>query len=292
MKDSRSAGIFYICIRCRIPAGLEDELPELLTGCSVLGTEVDDRVGGQVQATVYLSESNRDCALQVCSALADHGALDIEESLLPADDWLAEYRQQVQPFSVGERWWIDPHPDQLSAIPGGRRRLVIEPRMAFGTGTHESTQAILLALEDLEISGRRVLDVGTGSGILALAAERLGAKWVVAVDIDEVAILAAGASARQQDWESNVRFILGSMGCIGEVEFEIVLCNMIAADLLPLAGDLQRAAGSNGIVVCSGLLVSEIPMVTDVLNATGLRLISKRQLGDWVCLTTSRSGVS
>jgi ribosomal protein L11 methyltransferase len=164
--------------------------------------------------------------------------------------------------------------------------------MAFGTGTHESTQAILLTLEDLEVSNRRVLDVGTGSGILALAAERMGAGWVVGLDNDEVAIRVAGETACQQDWESSVRFILGSMGCIGAVEFDIVLCNMISANLLPLAGDLRRTAGSDGIVVCSGLLASEIPMVTDVLDATGLRLVSKQQLGDWACLTTSRAGMS
>ena len=170
--------------------------------------------------------------------------------------------------------------------------MVIEPRMAFGTGTHESTQAILLELEALEVANKRVLDVGTGSGILALAAERLGAGWVIGLDIDAVAIRVASETASQQDWQSDVRFILGSTGCIGEAEFDIVLCNMIATNLLPLADDLVRLAGSNGIVVCSGLLASEICVVSDVLQATGLSLLSKRQLGDWACLTTSRAGAT
>jgi len=282
----------YICIRCRISAGLEEELPELFSRLPVLGTEIDTDSKGRVRATVFLSESDTASAQSVRTVLENCGALGIEERFLPADDWLAEYREQVQPFSVGERWWIDPHPERPTVVPGGRRRLVVEPRMAFGTGTHESTQAILLALEDLEVSNRRVLDVGTGSGILALAAERLGARLVVGLDIDDMAIRVAAETARQQDWESSVSFILGSMGCIGQVEFDIVLCNMIAANLLPLAGDLQRIAGVDGIVVCSGLLASEIPTVTDVLDATGLRLISKRQLGDWACLTASRAGVS
>lgn len=282
----------YICIRCRIPTDLEGELPELFSRWSVLGTEIDNPADGGVRATVYLSESDCDDARELRRALADRGAFDIEEGYLPADDWLAKYREQVQPFSVGEGWWIDPDPERPARVPGGRRRLVVEPRMEFGTGTHESTQAILLVLEDLEVSDRRVLDVGTGSGILALAAERLGAGWVVGLDIDEVAIRVAVETARHQDWKSSVRFVLGSTGCIGEVEFDIVLCNMVAANLLSLAGDLQRTAGSNGIVVCSGLLASEVPMVTDVLGASGLRLISKRQLGDWACLTTSRAEVS
>jgi ribosomal protein L11 methyltransferase len=281
----------YIFIRCTIPAGFEDELPELLSEISVLGTEIENETDGGVRATVFLSEPDSDCVRELRRALANRGAVDIEEGYLPADDWLAEYREQVQPFSVGKQWWIDPHPERPTTIPRGRRRLIIEPRMAFGTGTHESTQAILLALEDLEVSERRVLDVGTGSGILALAAERLGAERVVGLDIDEVAIRVAVETARQQDWGSSVCFILGSTGCIGDVEFDIVVCNMIASNLLPLVPDLNRMAGPDGVVVCSGMLASEVTMVADNFEETGLKVVSKRLLGEWASLTLSRGGV-
>jgi ribosomal protein L11 methyltransferase len=278
----------YIRIRCRIPESLEEELPELLAPWPVLGTEIES--DGRTRATVYLSASKLDSAREVRRALRDRGAFDIEAGSLPADDWLAEYREQVQPISVGARWWIDPHPDRPTPAPADRLRLAIEPRMAFGTGTHDSTQAILLALEELEVTNRRVIDVGTGSGILALAAELLGAVWVVGLDIDEVAIQVAAETSRQQDWESSVRFILGSTGCVGEAEFDIVMCNMIVTNLLPLLGDLRRLAGTDGIIVCSGLLASEVAEVTDSLKTDGLQVISKRIHGEWARLTVSRAG--
>jgi ribosomal protein L11 methyltransferase len=280
----------YICIRCTISVDLEEDLPELLSEWPVLGTEVVAVSDDGVRATVYLSASEGERAREVRHALQGRGALDIEEGTLSADDWLAEYRTQVQPLAVGGRWWIDPHPERPTAAPADRLRLVIEPRMAFGTGSHESTQAILLALEEMEVSHRRVLDVGTGSGILALAAERVGATWVVGLDIDEVAIRVAAETALQQDWESAVTFVLGSTRCIGKVEFDIVLCNMMTTNLLPLVDELKRLAGSDGALVCSGMLASEVGEVTDSLRASGLRVISNRRYGDWACMTASAAG--
>jgi ribosomal protein L11 methyltransferase len=280
----------YICIRCNISADLEEDLPELLANWPVLGAEIEAGSDGQIRATVYLAVSEYDHAYKLRTVLEDRGAEDIEEGTLPANDWLVDYRAQVQPLAVGARWWIDPHPERPTAAPADRLRLVIEPRMAFGTGSHQSTQAILLALEEMEVSNRRVLDVGTGSGILALAAERLGAAWVVGLDIDDVAIQVAVETSRQQEWESDVTYILGSTGCVVGGEFDIVLCNMIVTNLLPIVGDLRRLAGPDGIVVCSGLLASEVAEVADSLRARGLKVISKQRHGDWASVMASGAG--
>ena len=275
----------YLSIRCVVPADLEEELPELVAPWGVLGTEIGDRTDRGVVITVYLPEIGFDGADGLCRLLVDRGACEVDQEVFEAIDWLAGFRESTRPFEVGERWWIDPHPDRPTAPPEGRRRLVIEPRMAFGTGSHESTQAILVMLEDIEVSDCRVLDVGTGSGILALAAESMGAVSVVGIDIDETAIWVALENARRQEWSSRVRYVLGSVECIACAEFDIVMCNMITSSFLPLAGKLRDKLASGGVAVFSGLLASEIESVSQALTEAGFVIASRRILGDWASLT-------
>jgi ribosomal protein L11 methyltransferase len=281
----------HISIRCVIPADLEEELPELLAPWGVLGLEIGGQSDRGVMVTVFLSGVDPSEADGVCHLLTDRGA-DVEErELLEALDWLAEFRKSIHPFEVGKRWWIDPHPDRPTAAPSDRRRLVIEPRMAFGSGSHESTQAILLALEDIEISGRRVLDVGTGSGVLALAAECMGANLVVGLDVDETAICVAFETARQQEWSSRVSYVLGPVECIGGAEFDIVMCNMITSIFLPLVGEIRSRLVPAGIAVFSGLLASEVESVSGALLEGGLAVRSQRILGEWASLVAVAVGL-
>jgi ribosomal protein L11 methyltransferase len=274
----------YISIRCVIPADLEEELPELLAPRGVLGTEIGGRSDRGVAVTVYLSGADRGDADGVCLLLADRGASDIELDFIEAADWLAGFRESVRPFKVGGVWWIDPHPDRPTAAPSGRRRLVVEPRTAFGSGSHESTQAILMTLEDIEVDGRRVLDVGTGSGVLALAAECMGADTVVGFDVDETAIWVAFETARQQEWPSRVSYVVGPVECIGGAEFDIVICNMITSNFLPLVGEIRVRLAPAGIAVFSGLLATEVGSVSDALMEAGFEIRSHRVLGEWASL--------
>ena len=274
----------YMSLRCVIPAELEEKLPELLVPWEILGTEIGGISGGGVMIAVYLSDPASADVDGLCSLLTTHGARDIEREFLDVADWLAEFRESVRPFEVGRCWWIDPHPDQPTAAPSGRQRLVVEPRMAFGTGSHESTQAILMALEDIEVNRRRVLDVGTGSGILALAAECKGADSVIGLDIDETAVWVALETAQQQEWRSRVSFVVGPVACFDGAEFDIVMCNMITSSFLPLAGQLKKMLAPAGTAVFSGLLASEVGIVSTALVEAGFTIPSHRIHGDWASL--------
>jgi ribosomal protein L11 methyltransferase len=277
----------YVGIRCLIPSELEEELPGLLSPWPVLGTEIDSTPDGRVIATVYLSVEDAAVVREVRKLLKDGGGQVVEVSTVPAADWLADYRDRLRPFPIGERWWIDPHPDQPTEAPSGRRRLVVEPRMAFGTGSHESTQAILIELENLDVEGQRVLDVGTGSGILALAAERLGAAWVVGLDTDPSAVWVALETAREQEWQSCADFVLGPVECLYGAEFDIVVCNMIASGFLQLARNLREFLAEKNMAVLSGLLQSEVEWVSESLRQVGFEITSRRNLGDWASLTAT-----
>jgi ribosomal protein L11 methyltransferase len=144
-----------------------------------------------------------------------------------------------------------------------------------------------MELEELEVDGRRVLDVGTGSGILALAAESLGAEWVVGLDVDPAAVWVAFEIAHQQEWRSRVSFVLGSVDCLGGAEFDIVVCNMIASNFLALAGELRNSLAPTSVAVFSGLLASEAESVFGKLTQAGFAITSRRDDGDWASLTAT-----
>jgi ribosomal protein L11 methyltransferase len=281
----------YLSIRCVVQSDLEEELPELLAPWGVLGTEIGDGSDVGVSVTVFLPGVDLDGADSLCRLLVEKGAGDIRREVIEAVDWLAGFRETVRPFEVGGRWWIDPHPDRPTAAPAGRWRLAIEPRMAFGTGSHESTRGILMALEEIEVCGRRVLDVGTGSGILALAAESLGAVSVVGLDTDPTAIWVALDTARQQECPSHVTYVLGAVDCLNGAGFDIVLCNMVTSVFLPLVGDLRNLLAPAGVAVFSGLLASEVESVSRALMEAGFAVRSSVVLGEWASLVTVRASL-
>jgi len=228
----------YQCLRCDLSIALEDELPHLVASLPTLGIQIEEIGGDKVSAAIYTESAETDDLYRLAGILTDRGATNLHIESFGGQDWLQGYRDAVRPFAVGDSWWIDPHPDDPSGAPDDRRRLVVEPRTAFGSGSHESTRLMLMVLEELEVAGTDVLDVGTGSGILALAAESLGAQRVVALDIDQTAIWVARQIRAQQEWSPRVEFVLGPVTCIGAAQFQAVLCNMISSAFRPLLDDM------------------------------------------------------
>ncbi len=272
-------------IRCSIPSALEEELPTLLFGVPVLGTEINNRRGDRAEVTVYLSGSDVEWVAEVNRAIAEAGGLDFEVAIVEEEDWMANYRRAVQPFEVGATWWIDPHPDTPTAAPPERRRLVIPPRMAFGSGSHESTRLILEALESADIVGRNVLDAGTGSGILALACDVLGARRVLGVDIDPFAVHTARQIRDLQAWKPRAHYAIGSIECAVPGFFDFVLCNMITAHFLPLLDRMSAALAPGGTLVLAGLLVEEVDSISGEIERCGMLASSTAALGEWASLS-------
>jgi ribosomal protein L11 methyltransferase len=278
----------FLSVHCSIPWTSEEELPTLFAEAPVLGTEIGERRGGRVDVTVYLSGSERAGAGAIESLLRTCGGDDIEIETVAEEDWLANYREVVQPFAVGETWWLDPHPDTPTPAPPDRKRLAIPPRMAFGSGSHESTRLVLHALETADLKGRNVFDVGTGSGILALAADALGASRVLGVDIDSVAIAVACEIRSLQEWRPGVHYVAGSVECALGGSFDMVMCNMISAHFTPLLDDMATALAPGGLLVLSGLLVSEIEGLALDLRRRDLHIESTDSLGEWASIRAGR----
>lgn len=197
-------------------------------------------------------------------------------------DWAAAWKDGLQPVAVGRvvitpPWLQVPQPSDAVV-------LVIEPGMAFGTGHHETTTGCLAALQEQPLDGRSVCDVGTGTGILAIAAARLGAAHVVAVDLDPQAVACARANVARHDVPVEVR--LGSVDAAGG-PFDLVLANLTTADLVLLAAPLAGLLAAGGVLVASGTSVERAREVVAALAAEGLS-VQVRPGREWAVLRAWR----
>ncbi|HWP34841.1 MAG TPA: 50S ribosomal protein L11 methyltransferase, partial [Thermodesulfobacteriota bacterium] len=170
-------------------------------------------------------------------------------------DWAEAWKREVRATAVAPGIVVAPTWDSYDARPG-EIVLRLDPGLAFGTGTHPSTRLCLAALAALRPVGR-VLDLGTGSGILAIAAAKLGAREVLALDTDPVAVGVARANVARNDVAGAVRVEPGSLEAASG-RFDCALANLAAAPLLAMAGELAERLSPGGVAVLSGLLAEEV----------------------------------
>ena len=279
----------YVEIQGTLPDDVEDGLAESLSFFPVLGVQIMPKGDGWIDVGVWVKATDDPVVTQVRRILSEFGADAVRIREYPTEDWSAEWRNGLSAFKVGRRWWIDPHPEQATAAPDDRCRLAVEPRAAFGSGTHESTQLALMELEDQNCLMIKVLDIGTGSGVLAVAADRLDAASVVALDTDPIAAWEARGTALNQPWDCRLLVVAGGVHCLGDAGFDLVLCNMIFTEFGPLLDHIRRLLSSTGTVVLSGILESEQNAVEDLLEGSGLAVTGSRELRGWITLRAVRS---
>ncbi len=205
-------------------------------------------------------------------------------------DWADAWKAYFPVMRVGRRLVIRPTWRRHRPAPGDVV-LALDPGMAFGTGLHPTTRLCLAALEAAadrgELAGGRVLDVGCGSGILAIAAARLGAASVLGVDTDPIAVEATAANARRNRLGHRVRARAGSLPS-RERPHDVVLGNLIAALLISLAAGLRDELRPGGLLLASGIFADREGDVLAALRATGLELVERSVEGDWVALAMRR----
>jgi ribosomal protein L11 methyltransferase len=204
-------------------------------------------------------------------------------------DWFKRWRTQMNPFPVGKRFYLFPCANQTGTSPDGRIPLWVEPSMAFGTGTHETTQLCLEAMEKYLRPKTSLLDVGTGSGILAIAATKLGARKVVACDIDPVAIRIARENAEINRCPSPIEWVLGDIGKIRSFHFDFLIANLTAEIIEESLPQFEKRLKPRGVLILSGVLSSQSLHIRSRLPGTSLATQSRKKKGEWDCLILRKS---
>ncbi len=206
---------------------------------------------------------------------------------LADQDWNARWAETVRPIRLSPRILIRQSWNRAD-VPEGGFDLIIDPKRAFGTGYHATTQLMVEWLDGAIAGGERVLDVGTGSGILAMAALRLGARSAVGIDLDPEAIECAAEYAAGNGFGPELELRAVALADFRGSAFDLVLANLDRNTLTRHIGDLGRLAGLRGRQVISGLLTEDEPDFRDIIKAAGWRLTNRRERDEWLMLELSR----
>ncbi len=220
--------------------------------------------------------------------------LDAEYTATPLtdNDWAYSWQKYYKPLEIGARLYVVPQWLREEPVPAGRVPFYLNPGLTFGTGSHASTQLCLEGVEERTLPGRDVLDLGCGSGILSIAALCLGARSAVAVDIDPKAVDVAYENAAlngigKDRYTVRAGNVLSDPSLAAELarkRYHLVLANIVADVIIPLAPQVPNLLEKDGVFLCSGIIDTRAHEVGAALKQAGLTLIKKREKNGWAAL--------
>ena len=212
----------------------------------------------------------------------DVGEGKVEFEKMYEEDWANNWKKYYKPSKVGEKIVVKPIWEEYEAKD---EELVVEldPGMAFGTGEHETTRMCIQALEKYVQKDSTVFDVGCGSGILAIAAAKLGAKLAAGVDLDPVAVESAKENVGFNNID-NIEILHGNLIEVIDGKADIVVANIIAEIICILTEDVSRVIKPNGYFITSGIIHDRVEMVTNKLEECGFEVVKVNKDGEWNCI--------
>lgn len=273
----------WIEVRATLPEG-DDTSPfvEIFRG---FGIENTQESGAELIGCMVDVEGSTEQLGRLLQALRGAGISEVATAPLVEQNWDEVWRQFFKPRRIGERFVVRPSWEEF-ASSAEDLVIVLDPGEAFGTGDHPTTRLCLELLERAEIKGSRVLDLGCGSGILAIGAVLLGATEVTAIDIDPTSVAVAEANATLN--QVALRSAVGE-GVPKGGRYQVVVSNIISAVLMQIAPDVAAALDAGGRWLVSGILVANWPLVLSAATRAGFGLGEYREEGDWVAALFERA---
>ncbi|XP_030460912.1 uncharacterized protein LOC115681193 isoform X2 [Syzygium oleosum] len=295
----------YISVRIRCPKDVADELSEALLCFGASSASMDEEDGSESSDEISINSiflPSEDVDASVSNAADSIGLKDVPEydiEVCEQEDWVKKTQESFRPVKVTEGLWIIPEwqtPPNVEAT-----NIILNPGLAFGTGEHPTTRLCLLLLHGLIKGGEHLLDYGTGSGILAIAALKLGAASAVGFDVDPQAISSARHNAALNNIGSDKMQLelvptnegthedsgqtLNKQGLISETEkYDVVVANILLNPLLELADHIVSYAKPGATVAVSGILSDQVPSIRSRYSCF-LEDISVSEQGEWACLS-------
>jgi ribosomal protein L11 methyltransferase len=262
--------------------------PEFLSGIfwdfDITGLlEDDDHI------SVFTSEKSTDTEVQFSNTLNKLKndklieSFRIDKEILEDQNWNKLWEKSREVIRVSDRIVIKPTFKDYTANEN-EIVLTIDPKMSFGTGEHQTTKLMLRLIEKIVKPGMKVLDVGSGTGILAIATVKLGAKKAVAVDFDEICLDNCKENFILNDVENSVEVVTGEIDSVGENHFDLILANIQKNVLLEIAEKMKAMLNKNAIVILSGLLESDKTAIEEKYHSLGFKTEQVVQMDEWIAI--------
>ncbi len=214
------------------------------------------------------------------------GSLETVKRIVDGDDWIEIWRKHYRPIELGNVLicpaWIERKPKE------GQVEIVIDSNMAFGTGEHETTSMVISLMQNYVKNTETVIDVGTGSGILGIAAAKLGAKKVVMTDIDYVAVKSAKHNCEINGVADKCEVDLNNLLDDKNITGDLVLANITADVLLILSESIPSRVKNGGVLIMSGIIKSRVNEVIDRYSAIDFELVQRKDEGEWIALVMKK----
>ena len=255
--------------------------------------ELQENLKGLSRIKLYLEDTAKDSLARLEACVAEL-KLTMTAAPLPETDWEESWKDNYPPQEVGERIVVLPYwrADQETH----RLKVILDPGLTFGTGAHPSTQMVMEKMEEVVQPGFRCLDLGSGSGILSIAALRLGAASAIGMDIDPKAEDIARENAAYNGYTApeftaltgNVTEDKALMEQLAAQEYDLVLVNIVADVIIGLSPVLPNFLTENSTLICSGILDVRLEEVCAALNRAGLTVTAVKAKEDWRCVTARK----
>jgi ribosomal protein L11 methyltransferase len=286
-------------VSLNIPPAFEDTISGFLFRLGSLGIETEEGETSNRLIAFFSGSMNRNGVVADFRSLLARlwaegeleSCLDLNISLdeVPDEDWSNAWREHFKPVYPTPTLVICP-PWNPVTPPVDGSCILIEPKMAFGTGHHETTSLALNILESVLSPGDTVLDAGTGSGILAIAAVKWGASRATGIDIDAQATECARENVELNGSTGRISLFTGSVDQ-GREEYDVVVANMISGVLMPLLPSLDSHTKASGSLVLSGLLKEEERTFLESILEAGLETVDVKHDGDWFGVLAQKAGI-
>ena len=211
---------------------------------------------------------------------------EVTLTVISERDWAEEWKKYYKPIRIGKRILIKPTWEEVEGRDG---EIIVEldPGMAFGTGTHETTMMCIEALEDYVKEGNKVLDIGCGSGILSVVSAKLGARRVIGVDIDPLCVKISNENVSLNKVDKIVEIREGNLFDVVKEKGDIIVSNIIAEVIVDMVYQLKDYLNIGGIFIASGIIKEKIDMVEKTLIEKGYKLLEVKTMGEWACIVST-----